>query len=491
MRPVSANRLKRILTPDPQRLITKAYLPSDADPVGEQTRIERVMRRVIALTPAEVSATLEELRRRFSGRHGPLDEVFSRGFLAVAPSVREDDELTDEMKLVIGAYFTHEYSIEGAALTNPSIVPAPDQSGVPGGSLRVLVSLRAVGEGHISSIEFRDGVIGPGGQVDVAEPARAVTGTRKWPSFDKRVFAVKLEEIGADADLIGNTLGRLDDSFAMTDLERALFDLASEEAPSDATLNVIHVMRWLASSNYLLSFPSETDVSQRVLFPNGPTESQGMEDARFVRFVEDDGAIVYYGTYTAYDGLRILPQLIVTTDFREFRIATLNGPAAQNKGMALFPRRVSGRYAALSRLDAENNLLMFSDNVRSWQTADTIQIPSRPWELMQIGNAGSPIETEAGWLVVTHGVGPMRQYALGAILLDLDDPRRVIGHLRDPLLEPDETERDGYVPNVVYSCGSVVHDGHLVIAYGASDTYTRFATVPLDALLTELTRTRS
>jgi predicted GH43/DUF377 family glycosyl hydrolase len=248
------------------------------------------------------------------------------------------------------------------------------------------------------------------------------------------------------------------------------------------------MMHWLASSSYELAFPAESELSQRVLFPNGPIESRGMEDARMVRFSRRDGTFRYYATYTAFDGFSILPQLIETSDFKTFRIATLNGLAAKNKGIAIFPRPVGGRYAALARSDGESNYFMLSDDIRFWRTATRIQIPARPWELMQIGNAGAPIETEAGWLVVTHGVGPMRQYALGAILLDLDDPTRVIGHLREPLLEPLPEERDGYVPNVVYSCGSIIHRDRLVIAYGASDTSTGFASLEVDALLTELTR---
>jgi predicted GH43/DUF377 family glycosyl hydrolase len=247
------------------------------------------------------------------------------------------------------------------------------------------------------------------------------------------------------------------------------------------------MMGWLASSNYQVTFPPASELSQRVLFPAAPSESRGMEDARLVRFVEEDGSVVYYATYTAFDGFGILPQLIETTDFETFRIATLNGPVARNKGIAIFPRRIAGRYAALGRCDGESNYLMVSDHPRFWHEAEQIEVPTRPWELMKTGNAGTPIETDAGWLVVTHGVGPMRRYALGAILLDIDDPRRMIGHLRDPLLEPDESERHGYVPNVVYSCGSVLHGDRLVIAYGASDTFTSFATVQIDSLLAELT----
>lgn len=267
-----------------------------------------------------------------------------------------------------------------------------------------------------------------------------------------------------------------------------LANLGREEDSSTAVQRVIQVMHWLASSNYEVTFPQESDVSQRVLFPIGPTESRAIEDARLVQFIDPSGAVVYYATYTAFDGINILPQLIETTDFRSFRIATLNGRAARNKGIAVFPRLVGGKFAALARCDGESNYLMRSDQVRFWHHAELIQLPTNPWELMQIGNSGSPIETDAGWLVVTHGVGPMRRYALGAILLDIDDPGRVIGHLREPLLVPDESERDGYVPNVVYSCGSLIHGDRLVIAYGAADTSTGFATVEVDALLTELTR---
>ena len=250
------------------------------------------------------------------------------------------------------------------------------------------------------------------------------------------MFTAKLAEMGATNDLALRTLSALEDRFTMADLDGALADLAGHEAASNAVQHVTQVMHWLASSNYKVTFPQESELSQRVLFPNGPSESRGMEDTRLVRFVEADGSVVYYGPYTAYDGFNILPQLIQTTDFRTFRIATLNGPAAANKGIAIFPRPIAGRYAALGRSDGENNYLMLSDHVRFWHEAERIQVPTRPWELMQIGNAGPPLETEAGWLVITHGVGPMRRYTLGAILLDLDDPSRVIGHLRDPFLVP-------------------------------------------------------
>ena len=474
------------LRPDPQRFIAKPYVPVDDGP-GETARAERLIRRILAFSPEEARQTLEGVRVDFDGRHDDLDEVFMRGFWAVGHLVPDAVGLTDDRRRLIGSYFLHEYSLEGAALTNPSIVPHPDQSGVLNGSLRVIVSLRAVGEGHVSSIEFRTGMLGRGGDIDISPPVAPVTGHRQSPIFDKGMFAAKLAEMDAMNDLVGRVLVQLADRFTMADLDGTLAKLGRHEGSATAVHHVVQVMHWLASSNYEVTFPRGSDLSQRVLFPHGPAESRGMEDARFVRFVEADGSVVYYATFTAYDGFNILPQLIETTDFRSFRIATLNGSAAVNKGIAIFPRRIDGRYAALARCDGESNFVMQSDHIRFWHDAEQIQVPARPWELMQLGNSGAPIETEAGWLVITHGVGPMRQYALGAILLDIEDPAQVVGHLREPLLLPDEEERAGYVPNVVYSCGSLIHDGRLAIAYGASDTSTRFATVEVDALLGELT----
>jgi predicted GH43/DUF377 family glycosyl hydrolase len=483
--PVTRSHIR--LAPDPRRIITKPYLIADPGPVEGKNRVERLIDRILSLSDDEVRDTLAELRLGFGERHTDLDEVFLRGFGAVAGSV-PDATLSSDRRLLIGAYFVHEYSIEGAALTNPSIVPHPDQAGAPDGSVQVVVSVRAVGEGHISAIEFRTGTVGPDGGIDLEEPGVPLSGERRAPTFDRAAFAAALREMDVFEDQVWRVLSGLDDPFTLNDLDLACADLCRSEENSAESQSAVHALHWLASSNYELAFPTGSSISQRVLFPSGPTESHGMEDARFVRFVEPSGAVRYLATYTAYDGLRVLPQLIETPDFETYRIATLAGRAARNKGMALFPRPVGGRYAALGRSDGENNFLMWSDDLRTWDESEQIQIPTEPWELMQIGNAGSPIETGAGWLVITHGVGPMRRYGLGAILLDIDDPRRVIGHLRDPLLMPDEDERDGYVPNVVYSCGSLVHDDRLVIAYGASDTFTTFGSVPLDRLLTEITR---
>ncbi|MEX2418968.1 MAG: glycoside hydrolase family 130 protein [Acidimicrobiia bacterium] len=485
---ITVVRSPLILRPDPRRLITKPYLISDQAPFTGKSRAERMIDRITALSPAEVGKTLEDLRIQFTGRHADLDRVFMQGFAAAVSSVPEVARVPEGFRLLIGAYFVHEYSIEGAALTNPSIVPAPDQGSVGDGSLEVIVSLRAVGEGHISAIEFRNGVVGSDGAIDLDVPGPPIIGDRRPPTFQRAAFAGKLDEMGVLGGLVGRILESVDDRFTLEDLDRACADLRGGGHQPEEAEAAIHSLHWLASSNYETTFPAESTVSERVLFPSGPTESRGMEDARFVPFVEADRSMRYFATYTAFDGLRILPQLIETTDFRTFRIATIGGTEARNKGMAIFPRLVGGKYAALGRADGESNYLMWSDDIRVWNESKQIQVPTHPWDLMQIGNAGSPLETEAGWLTITHGVGPMRRYTLGAILLDLDDPSQVIGSLDEPLLEPEQAERDGYVPNVVYSCGSLIHGDRLIIAYGASDTFSSFASVSVDSLLTQLTR---
>ena len=474
--------------PDPNRVITKPFLPGEhAFPDGE-SRAAGIIRRILAMPISEVSSTLAATFDEFGKRHDDFTMILSRSFDNVAHQIENAHDLLPDQQLLIGAYFTHEYSIEAAALSNPSMVLAPDQAGLDEGDARFILSLRAIGEGHISSIEFRSGVVDSKGNIEIDEPGQhVVTGAKRAPVYDKLVFEAKLDELDALNEIAALCLDQLADHFVFEELEAAILELDNQGVDRTIAFQTIRIIHWLASSNYHSSFPSDSELSERVLFPLGPTESNGMEDARFVRFVDDDDSVTYYATYTAYDGSKILPQLIETQDFELFRMATLNGQAAQNKGIALFPRKVNGRYAALSRQDNENNYLMLSDNVRFWTEAEKIQIPRRPWELTQIGNSGSPLETEAGWLVITHGVGPMRRYTLGAILLDLDDPSKVIGHMDEPLLVPNEHERDGYVPNVVYSCGGIIHNGILVVPYGFSDMGAAMATVPIDALLAKLT----
>ena len=475
------------LVPDARRVITKPFLPGEEFFPDGTSRIEVVVRRILAMDESAVRTTLEAVRKDFDGRHRDLDAVLRSNFDLVATRVDLTDDLSAERTLLLGAYFSHEYSIEAAALGNPSLVAAPDQSGLADGETRFVMSLRAIGEGHLSSIEFRTGVIGSDMGIALDRCGRyAETGRRTATEYDKDFFESKLAELGALNEFAQMVMADLGARFAMPDLELALRRLDEEGVDPMMSLETRHILHWLASSNYRIEFRPGDDLSERVIFPGGPTESHGMEDVRLVRFVHDDGKVVYYGTYTAFDGHQILPQLIETADFVGFRIATLSGPAARNKGIALFPRKLDGDFVALSRQDNMNNYVMRSADVRVWHDAARIQEPTQPWELIQLGNCGSPIETDAGWLVITHGVGPLRQYSLGALLLDLHDPCRVIGHLEEPLLTPRADEREGYVPNVVYSCGSMVVGEHLVVPYGFADVGAGIATVRLDDLLDRL-----
>jgi predicted GH43/DUF377 family glycosyl hydrolase len=472
---------------DPRRVIAKPYLPGEEIAPGGPPRAALLMQRVLAIPEGEVTRMLARVLRDFRARHRDFEQILERHFGLVAHHA-PDATLSRERRLLIGAYFTNEYSVEGAALFNPSMVPAPDSAGLPAGERRFVMSLRAVGEGHISSIEFRTGTL------DVASTVRfdplgttLVTGDRTPPArYDKPQFRAKLIELGAANDLAWAVLDRLPDPFTAAELDQSLALLERDGPPHAISYETAKIMRVLAASSYVTTFPDDSALSERVIFPAGPHETRGMEDARFVRFTDDDGRATYYATYTAFDGYEIVPQLIETDDFRCFRIATLNGTAAQNKGMALFPRRIAGRYVMLSRRDRENLHLASSDDIAHWSEVSELHRPSRPWELAQIGNCGSPIETAAGWLVITHGVGPLRRYVLGALLLDLEDPRRVIGQLREPLLEPEADERDGYVPNVVYSCGAMANGDDLVLPYGLSDGAIGIAVISIPALLTAL-----
>ncbi len=490
MNPIPVTRTGVRFAPDPTRVITKPFLPGEHTFPDGHSRAVLIINRILAMPEAEVATTLAVTLERFAHRHRDLTTAFERNFDLVARDMDSPEGLSQERRHLIGAYFTHEYSIEATALGNPSMVPAPDQTGLNPGEQRFIMSLRAIGEGHISSIEFRSGVIDSQARITVEEPGPyTTTGVRRGPIYDSAVFRARLAELDALNDLAGGILDALPPRFTLDELEVAIQDLDQQGIDRSIAAQTLRTIHRLAASNYRTTFPDESQLSERVIFPAGPTESHGMEDARFVRFTDDDDSARYYATYTAFDGFQILPQLIETPDFVSFRIATITGTSARNKGIAIFPRKIDGSYAALSRNDNENNYLMMSDDVRFWNETQRIQEPARPWELMQLGNCGSPLETEAGWLVITHGVGPLRRYTIGALLLDARDPGRVIGHLNEPLLEPNEQERDGYVPNVVYSCGSMIHGDHLVLPYGFSDVGAAVATVPLDDLLTRLTET--
>lgn len=480
-------RTPHVLRGDPARVIAKPYLPGEEITPDTATRADLLMARILGLPEPDVVAMLERTLTAFRDRHEGFEALLERHYALVAHRV-SGAALSRARRLLIGAYFTNEYSIEGAALCNPSIVEAPDQKDAGEGRRRFVMSLRAIGEGHISSIEFRTGTVDANSALSFDPPAPALlTGDRAPPThYAKDQFFTKLTELDAGNSLARAVLERLPNLFTPEELERSLALLEREGPPHAISFETVKIVRALASSNYVATFPPESPLSARILFPAGPHETHGMEDARFVRFTEQNGTATYYATYTAYDGYEILPQLIQTDDFVTFRITTLNGPAAQNKGMALFPRRIGGKYVMLSRRDRENLHLATSTNVRHWKDVTELHRPSRPWELLQIGNCGSPIETPEGWLVVTHGVGPMRRYVLGALLLDLEDPGRVLGALESPLLEPEGAEREGYVPNVVYSCGAMLNGRDLVLPYGLSDGAVGIALVSVPELLARL-----
>jgi predicted GH43/DUF377 family glycosyl hydrolase len=473
------------LLPESARVIIRPFIPS------ESHRIITIIGRALALTEDEVRMQLAAVLAEFDARHLDIQSILEAHFVRVREHIFTQRQLSRERQLLIGALFSGEYALESAAIFNPSIVSHPDQGNLPEGALRFAMSLRATGEGHISSIEFRSGVIAAGGGITFDPVSRFVTVPEVVPnpSYQKRLFISKLSEMGLEESYVGAVMGHLADDFTLSDLNQSVAKILGEQQPAtQELLRTLESIKWLANSNYELLFSEKLAMSERIIFPVSPNESNGIEDARFVRFIEEDGSVLYYATYTAYNGHSILPQLIETTDFLHFRILTLNGRAVQNKGMALFPRRIAGRYAMLSRQDDENLFIMFSDSPHNWNDPQIILRPSEMWESVKIGNCGSPIETEAGWLVITHGVGPMRKYCIGAALLDLNDPTRVIGRLREPLLVPEGNEREGYVPNVVYSCGSLLHEGKLILPFAISDRASVIASINLDELLAALLR---
>ncbi len=471
------------LVPESARVILRPFIPSHVQ------RITTIIGRALALSEADAVRELEAMLREFDGRHLDLESALLANFERVAPHVFTQRPLSRARRLLIGALFSGEYALESAALFNPSIVPHPDQAGLPEGALRFILSLRATGEGHISSIEFRTGLIAADGGIALDPVSRFVTvpDVDPNPTYMKGPFALKLHEMGFDNVHTATVMEPLGEDFTRSDLDQSIQRLRREARPVTQDLkNTLHGIQWLAESNYEIEFSPGLALGERALFPVSSNESHGIEDARFVRFTEDDGTVMYYATYTAYNGRAVLPQFIETRDFLHFRVLTLNGAAVQNKGMALFPRRIAGSYAMLSRQDDENLFIMFSDNPHYWGEARLLLRPSELWESVKIGNCGSPIETEAGWLVITHGVGPMRRYCIGAALLDLHDPTKVLGRLREPLLVPEGPGREGYVPNVVYSCGALVHGRELVLPFALSDRATTVVSVPLDELLAAL-----
>ena len=475
---LQVKRKKTKIERDISRVITRPNIP------GRLTRVSQIINRVLSLNNSEAADLYSKVSLSFSSRHKDLERILIRHFNTVSEHVPDKENLGSVKKLLIGAYFTMEYSIESAAIFNPSIIPHPDQEGVEPGHLRFIMSFRATGEGHISSIVFRSGIIDES-SILVFDPISKYLETPDIlhdQYYDRHLFKLKLKDMDAWNEASAQIFENTPEHFTFNELRKKIdtdYLNLNDQSRDEAIKNI----NWLAHSNYFIKFDKEIQLSERVIFPVSENESRGIEDARFVRFTDDNGAITYYATYTAYNGKSILPQLLATEDFLSFDITTLNGKAAHNKGMALFPRKINGQYAMLSRQDGENNYIMFSDNLHFWEDAHVIQEPAYPWEFIQIGNCGSPIETDEGWLVLTHGVGPLRQYSIGAILLDRENPEKIIGRLREPLISPQKEEREGYVPNVVYSCGSLIHNGMLIIPYAMSDIASGIANIRVNDLI--------
>jgi predicted GH43/DUF377 family glycosyl hydrolase len=481
-------RRKERFVSESSRVITKFYMP------GSVKQTSHVIDRILGLTEEKVKQSLDQVIADFATRHKDIWEVFDRNFNEIKNYIPHGTALSEERRFLIGACFTHEYAIQAAAFFNPSIVLHPNQSNLKQGGVRFIMSFRSTGEGHISSIEFRSGILDEKDNIRFDEVSRFVETPEvtKNPTYDKYVFQLKLEEMVSKNEVSVEILAGLSDIFSFYDLQAAIQEESDRhDEPPTLLHDTTEKMLWLARSNYALSFREDRRISEKVIFPVSENESRGIEDARFVRFDNGDDRPIYYATYTAYNGFSILPMLLETRDFSSFKIRTLNGKAVQNKGMALFPRKINGKYMMISRQDGENMFIMSSDNIHFWHEADLLQKPEYPWEFIQVGNCGSPLETEAGWILLTHGVGPMRKYCIGACLLDLEDPTKVIGRLTEPLLSPTEEEREGYVPNVLYTCGAMFHNKDLIIPYSMSDTSSGIAVVPVKDLLSSMLNSRT
>jgi predicted GH43/DUF377 family glycosyl hydrolase len=516
---VTVTRKKQIFSPDSTRVIARFLYLDDE-------RSADIIRKVLAMPEEEVKIAMSQVLRAYARRHRNISRIFERHFDRLAPIFDKIEvnevELSPTQKALVGSYFTMEYSIESAAFFNPSIVEHPDQSELRSDEKRVIFSFRATGEGHISSVVFRSGIldrhnnltIEPVGKM-LAEADKIIRNTYHKKSFRDKLNEIQdhstvivppilaVDEIQVPEKVISTAisdkkeemqdhakvitpdfiLDKLGETFTYGELMKNLGIAIKDTALTEEHIKIINQMMWLASSHYEIHFSIDSAISERVIFPISATEQRGIEDARFVKFIDDNGEVTYFATYTAYDGISILPKLISTKDFYDFRILPINGEVAQNKGMALFPRRINGKYAMLCRIDGVNNYIAYSENINIWRTAKIIQKPQFAWDLVQIGNSGSPIETPEGWLVITHAVGSMREYTLSASLYDLENPEILIGRLNEPLMVPNEEEREGYVPNVIYSCGSMIHNEDLVIPYAMSDHASSYATVNLRELL--------
>ncbi|MBU2650420.1 MAG: glycoside hydrolase family 130 protein [Bacteroidetes bacterium] len=484
---ITLSRKNITFNPDPSRVIARFLFTNDQ-------RAVNTIRYILEMREDDASFALKQTLRDYSMRHRNITKIFEKHFnriIHLLPHLSiKPDSIDYSKQILIGSYFTMEYSIESVAFFNPSMVEHPDQTEIKPGEKRVIISFRATGEGHISSIVFRTGILDKTNKLALEPIGKLLEEAEhiRRHTYNKKAFAQKIDGMQEMYGIIPPALilEKLNDEFTYDEFRKCIDESRKTIPLTTENEFLFNQIIWLASSHYELQFSLDTNISERVIFPVSSHEKNGVEDARFVKFIDENNKTTYYATYTAYDGTTILPKILETEDFYHFKIMPLHGEIALNKGMALFPRKVNGKYAMLCRLDGFNNYIAFSDNITVWREAKLLQQPKYSWELIQIGNCGSPIETEEGWLVITHGVGPMREYVLGAALFDIDNPEREIGRSKTPLLIPNAEEREGYVPNVVYSCGSMVHNKDLIIPYAMSDYSSTYASVNLKELLNEL-----
>lgn len=482
---VSVIRKNVKFTPDTSRVVARYFMNGDQ-------RTQKMVSRIMALDEKQVAQALEHTLRDFASRHRNISRIFFKHCANIQGIIEGMEinyhDLSDKQKMLIGSYCTMEYSIESAAFFNPSIVEDFDQSYLEKGEKRIIISFRATGEGHISSIVFRRAVLDMNNDLQVMKMGdyidKAEVSHKKL--YNKKRFVKKLEEMQIPEKYSTSIMADLSEKFEYYALKNAVGKVLNDGSISVERRMALEEMTWLADSFYDVQFSHDSDITERVIFPVSESESRGIEDARFVRFTDDDKSEKIFATYTAYNGHTILPKLLSTEDFYTFRVMPLHGSGAQNKNLAMFPKKIKGKYAMLARIDGANNYLMYSERPTVWNKPVIIQEPRFPWEFVQVGNCGSPLWTEEGWLVITHGVGPMRRYCLGASLFDLDDPSKEIGRLEEPLLAPREDEREGYVPNVVYSCGSIIHNNSLILPYAVSDYSSTYGVVDMVELLDAL-----
>ena len=484
---VSIERKNIKFMPDSSRVVARFFMNGDQ-------RTKDLVARIVAMSDFQVNQTLEQTLREFSTRHRNISQVFFKNCFKIQNIIEEMKvnygDLSEERKLLIGSYCTMEFALESAAFFNPSMIEDFDQTYLEKGEKRVIISFRATGEGHISSLVFRRGILDKnndlhlmkiGSHIDKAEISHKRL-------YDKKRFIERLSEMEIPKKFSRAIMNRLPDRFEYYALKQEVSKILEDTNMIAERRRALEEITWLVDSFYDIEFKHDTDLSSRVIFPISESESSGIEDARFVRFIDEDGTIKIFATYTAYNGHTILPKLLSTDDFYTFRIMPLHGEGAQNKNLALFPAKIKGKYAMLARIDGVNNYIMYSKRTTLWKNPVILQEPKYPWEFTQIGNCGSPLYTTEGWLIITHGVGPMRRYCIGASLFDLEDPTKEIGRLEEPLITPLENEREGYVPNVVYSCGALIHNTSLILPYALSDYSSTYAVVELAELFSALKR---